>query len=141
MSEYTGDFSEFEIPQPVTAQAAATAAAMVSQGPGEVSGEALGQWLNDVKDIEEGVTGSGGAHKTRRDARRERRLNQIGGSLAKAHGKLHKGMSRQDAQKVCAQETRVGFVGLLGGGLLAIFFQTLISWAIWRFLDWYFKSE
>jgi len=119
------------------------------QGPADWSAGALATWLNDVKDLEEGITTATDAagtkrqarqeaRRTRRDARREKQLGQISTGLSAAIPKLSQGMTREEAFNVAAQEVRVGFVGLFGGGLIAIVLKALIGWAICRLLDRYF---
>lgn len=142
MSEYVGDFSEVPLPEPISTAAAAEAAVRVAQGPSSArTADDITQWLNDVKDIEEGVTGDVETRRKRRDKRRARHMGRISNGLAASQDKLNRQMTRTEAQKICAQEVRVGFVGLFGGGLLAIFLKTLIGWAICRWLDWYFSSD
>lgn len=139
MADYAGDFSDVELPQPVSVQASLDAEVRVVAGPSDrKSAAAIAEWLNDVKDIEEGVTGSKSAREARRDRRRARHMSKIAVGLAQTQSKLTPATPRELAQKICADEVRAGFVGLLGGGLIAIFFKALIGWAICRWLDWYF---
>lgn len=114
---------------------------LVTAGPQLVTAEKIAEWLNDIKDIEEGVTGDAAERRSKRDQRRNRHMSKIGSGLSAALPKLHPELSYARALEICSQEVRTTCVGFLGVGLLGIFLKTLISWAICRFLDWYFSTK